>query len=170
VCTISTHYRRESDFIHNTVPYCTVPYRFPLQFLSRSRSLSARRTVFTGCFGTVRFALLRKNHGHGQKSTVRCAVDQNGLSRKTVRNGTVRYGTVRYGTLRNGTLRNGTVRYATVRYGTVRYATVRYGTVRYGTLRYGTVRYGTVRYGTVRYGTVRYATVRYGMVRYGTER
>jgi hypothetical protein len=26
--------------------YRTVPYRFPLQFLSRSRSLSARRTVF----------------------------------------------------------------------------------------------------------------------------
>jgi hypothetical protein len=74
-------YSRESDFIHNTVPYRTVPYRtvpyrtvpyrtvpyrtvpyrtvlyrtvlyrtvpyrFPLQFLSRSRSLSARRTVF----------------------------------------------------------------------------------------------------------------------------
>jgi hypothetical protein len=29
-----------------TVPYRTVTYRFPLQFLSRSRSLSARRTVF----------------------------------------------------------------------------------------------------------------------------
>jgi hypothetical protein len=55
------YYSRESDFIHNTVPYRsvpyrsvpyrtvayrTVPYRFPLQFLSRSRSLSARRTVF----------------------------------------------------------------------------------------------------------------------------
>jgi hypothetical protein len=31
---------------HRTVPYRTVPYRFPLQLLSRSRSLSARRTVF----------------------------------------------------------------------------------------------------------------------------
>ena len=30
----------------STTPYRTVPYRFPLQFFSRSRSLSARRTVF----------------------------------------------------------------------------------------------------------------------------
>jgi hypothetical protein len=30
---------------YRSVPYRTVPYRFPLQFLSRSRSLSARRTV-----------------------------------------------------------------------------------------------------------------------------
>jgi hypothetical protein len=27
------------------IPYRSVPYRFPLEFLSRSRSLSARRTV-----------------------------------------------------------------------------------------------------------------------------
>jgi hypothetical protein len=31
----------------STTPYRTVSYRFPLQFLSRSRSLSARRTVFS---------------------------------------------------------------------------------------------------------------------------
>ena len=30
----------------STTPYRTVPYRFPLQFLSHSRSLGARRTVF----------------------------------------------------------------------------------------------------------------------------
>jgi len=29
----------------STTPYRTVPYRFPLEFLSRSRSLCARRTV-----------------------------------------------------------------------------------------------------------------------------
>ena len=34
-------YSSGSEFIHNTVPY-----RFPLEFLSRSRSLYARRTVF----------------------------------------------------------------------------------------------------------------------------
>jgi hypothetical protein len=32
---------------YRTVPYRTVPYRFPLQFLSRSRSLSAKRSVFS---------------------------------------------------------------------------------------------------------------------------
>jgi hypothetical protein len=47
---------------------------------------------------------------NGQKSTVRCAVDQNGPSRKTVGYGTVRYATVRYGR----------VRYAKVGYNTVR--------------------------------------------------
>jgi hypothetical protein len=62
---------------------------------------------------------------NGQKSTVRCAVDQNGPTRKTVWYGTLRYGTVRYATVRYGTLRYGTVRFATVRYGTLRYGTVR---------------------------------------------
>jgi hypothetical protein len=36
-----------SPIPYRSVPYRTVPYRFPLQFLSRSRSLSARRTVFS---------------------------------------------------------------------------------------------------------------------------
>jgi hypothetical protein len=36
----------EGSPILSTTPYRTVPYRFSLQFLSRSRSLSARRTVF----------------------------------------------------------------------------------------------------------------------------
>jgi hypothetical protein len=31
---------------YRTVPYRTVPYRFPFEHFSRSRSLSARRTVF----------------------------------------------------------------------------------------------------------------------------
>jgi hypothetical protein len=36
-----------SPIPYRSVAYRTVPYRFPLQFLSRSRSLSARRTVFS---------------------------------------------------------------------------------------------------------------------------
>jgi hypothetical protein len=40
------YYSRGSEFILNTGAYRTVPYRFPLEYLSRSRSLSARRTVF----------------------------------------------------------------------------------------------------------------------------
>ena len=39
---------------------------------------------------------------NGLKSTVRCAVDQNGPSRKTVGYGTIGYGTMGYGTLRYG--------------------------------------------------------------------
>jgi hypothetical protein len=43
--SIRTNYTVGSPIL-STTPYRTVPYRFPLQFLSRSRSLSARRTVF----------------------------------------------------------------------------------------------------------------------------
>ena len=39
-------YSRESEFIHNTVPYRAV-FRYPIKFLSRSRSLCARRTVIS---------------------------------------------------------------------------------------------------------------------------
>jgi hypothetical protein len=35
-----------SSIPYRTVAYRSVQYRIPLQFLSRSRSLSARRTVF----------------------------------------------------------------------------------------------------------------------------
>jgi hypothetical protein len=31
----------------SSIPYRSVPYRFPLEYLSRSRSQSARRTVFS---------------------------------------------------------------------------------------------------------------------------
>jgi hypothetical protein len=43
-------WRRKASFkkkIKSSVPYRTVSYRFPLQFLSRSQSLNVRRTVFS---------------------------------------------------------------------------------------------------------------------------
>jgi hypothetical protein len=49
--------------------------------------------------GTVR-AFTKKSRTTGQKSMVRCAVDQKGPSRKTEGYGTARYGTLGYARVR----------------------------------------------------------------------
>jgi hypothetical protein len=113
--------------------------RFSNKF-HRNKLFNIELTNNGSCFGTVRFALLRKtsvqtveryNLNHGR---VRAFKQK---SRKTVKK--ERYA-VR--STKRSLPENGRVRYGSPRYGTVRYGTLRYGTLRYGTLRYATVRYG----------------------------